>query len=310
MHMPDTNLRAKYGAGAFGAGMKIQPQSFEGRVAQRDSLDQHFTKIWLDFAISGVSQRPALDTRTRLLVLTGQYTMAKSHDALEDTIRAAIAAAVPAREVLEIILQCVVYGGHTAVEPAIQVFHRVAGELGLLEELRKSQLPLDGTESTRSLEEERKTWNPEDAADPRLPDFLERHGWQAVSRGLALRPHHHLNVLDWLDTMDPDFADLWVKFCYNGMYTRGIVDDKTRLLCMVGDCLAVGEETQARGHMRGAMRKGASPREVMEICFQTCINFGMPPMLRALEVLVKLLADDGRLAEIGNPALKVTSFGK
>ena len=25
---------------------------------------------------------------------------------------------------------------------------------------------------------------------------------------------------------------------------------------MIGDCLAVGEETQARGHMRGALRQG------------------------------------------------------
>ena len=48
----------------------------------------------------------------------------------------------------------------------------------------------------------------------------------------------------------------------------------------------------------------------MDVILQTCINFGMPPMLRALEVFVKLMADDGRLAEIGNPPLRVESFGK
>src|SRR5262245_47071635 len=120
--MPDSNLREKYGAAAFENGRKIQSTGFERRVAQRDALDQHFTKQWLDFAISGISARPALDLRTRLLVLIGQYTMAKSHGPLEDTIRAAVAAKVPAREVLEIILQCVVYGGHTTVEPAIVLF--------------------------------------------------------------------------------------------------------------------------------------------------------------------------------------------
>ena len=148
--MPDSHLRAKYGASAFDAGLKLQPRTFEQRVAQRDSLDQHFTKLWLDFAITGMSQRKVLDTRTRLLVLVGQYTMAKSHDALEDTVRATVAAGVPPREILEIILQCLVYGGHTTVEPAIQVFHRVAEELGLLDELRASQLPLDGNDSKRS----------------------------------------------------------------------------------------------------------------------------------------------------------------
>ncbi len=308
--MSDSDLRAKYGAGAFDAGLEIQPRTFARRLAQRDSLDQNFTQLWLDFAISGMSRRPALDTRTRLLVLVGQYTMAKSHAALEDTMRAALAAGVKPREILEIILQCVVYGGHTTVEPAIEVFHRLAEELGLLEELRASQLPRDGNDRTRSYEQERLTWHPDDVADPRCAGLMQRHGWLAVGRGLTMRPRHHLNVLAWLDTIDSEFAGRWVKFCYQGMYSRGIVDDKTRLLCMVGDCLAVGEATQARGHMRGAMRNGASPREVMEVILQTCVNFGMPPMLHALESFVEIMAEDGRLAEIGNPPRRVETYSK
>lgn len=308
--MPDSTLVAKYGAGAFEAGLKLQPKTFEQRVAQRDSLDQNFTKLWLDFAINGPSKRSALDARTRLLVLIGQYTMAKSHAALEDTVRAAIAAGVKVREILEIILQCIVYGGHTTVEPAIQVFHRIAEELGLLAELRKSQLPLDGNDRKRSYEEERKTWHRDDVADPRFAGLMERHGWLAVGRGLTMRPLHHLNVLAWVDTMDVEFADQWVKFCYQGMYSRGLIDDKTRLLCMVGDCLAIGEGTQAKGHMRGAMRFGASPREVIEVIFQTAANFGMPPMLHALEMFVAIMAEEGRLDEIGNPPLRVESYAK
>ena len=308
--MPTSDLRTKYGVDAFDAGLKLQPRTFETRVAQRDILDQNFTRLWLDFAIKGLGRRSALDTRTRLLVLIGQYAMAKSHAALDDTVRAAVAAAVPAREILEIILQCVVYGGHTTVEPAIEVFDRVATEMGLLEELRTTQLPLDGNDSTRSREKESRTWHPDDVADPRCAGLMERHGWLAVGRGLTMRPRHHLNILAWLDAMDPEFAGMWVKFCYQGMYTRGIVDDKTRLLCMVGDCLAVGESTQAEGHMRGAMRQGASPREVMEVIFQTAANFGMPPMLHALESFVQIMAEEGRLDEIGNPALRIETFSK
>ena len=299
--MPDSNLQKKYGADAFETGLRIQPQTFERRVAQRDSLDQNFTKLWIEFAIKGMSRRPALDLRTRLLVLTGQYTMAKSHAALEDTIRAAVAAGVDSREILEIILQCVIYGGHTAVDPAIEVFYRVAEELGLLGKLRDSQLPLDGNDGKRSYEEERKTWHPDDVADPRFADLVERHGWRAVGRGLTLRPRHHLNILSWLDKIDPEFANLWVKFCYQGMYSRSVVDDKTRLLCMVGDCLAVGESKQARAHMRGSMRQGASPREVIEVILHSCINFGMPAMLNSLEIFIQIMDEDGRLAEIGNP---------
>ncbi len=308
--MSGPDLRRKYGDKAFEVGRRMQGAAFEQRVAQRDSLDQHFTKQWLEFAIAGMSDRPQLDVRTRLLVLAGQYTMAKSHKALEETVRAAVAAKVPAPEILEIILQCVVYGGHTTVDPAIDVFHRVAVELGLMEEIRKAQLPLDGTDSKRNYEAERAKWHPQDLADPRLQPMLDAHTWLAVGRGLTLRPKHHLNVLSWLHAMDPQFADLWVKFCYGGMYTRGIVDDKTRLLCMVGDCLAVGESVQAKGHMRGAMRQGAKPREVMEVVLYTCVNFGMPPALHALQAFVGIMAEDGRLDEIGNPPLRVESYDK
>jgi alkylhydroperoxidase/carboxymuconolactone decarboxylase family protein YurZ len=308
--MSQSDLRAKYGPNAFDVGRKIQGKKFDERVAQRDSLDPHFTRAWTDFVIKGMYSRQAIDTRTRLLVQVGQYTMAKSHDLLDETVRAALDAKVDAREILEIILQCAVYGGHTTVDPGIRVFHRIAIELNLLEQLAKTALPLDGTNSKRSEADERARWHADDRNDPRTEDLVKRHGWLAVSRGLVLRPKHHLNVLEFLDKIDPEFAGLWVRFCYGDMYTRSIVDDKTRLLCMIGDCLAVGEATQSRGHMRGALRNGATAREVLEVVLMTCVNFGMPGMLHALEMYVQIMHEDGRLAEIGNPPLAVKSYSK
>ncbi len=303
--MTEQELRAKYGAAAYEAGLKIQPQSFARRLAMRDSLDQNFSKLWLDFVVTGMMQRKALDTRTRHLVLTGQFTMTKSHAALDDNVRAALDAGVKAREILEIILQCMIYGGQTAVDPAIEVFHAIAAERGLLDELRASQLPLDGRDGLRNYEEEAKTWAAEDIADPRFAAMKEKHGWLGVGRGLTMRPRHHLNTLSWQDALDSDWAGLWVKFTYQGMYGRGVVDDKTRLLCMVGNCVAVGESTEGRSHMRGALRAGAGAREVMEVILQSCINFGMPHAIHALKIFVNIMAEDGRLAEIGNPPQRV-----
>src|SRR6185295_15470765 len=134
------DLRAKYGDAAIEAGRRQQPKHFERRLTERDSLDQHFTRLWLDFAVAAMGRRSVLDTRTRLLVLTGQFTMAKSHEFLEDTIYSAIAEGVKPREVLEIILQCAIYGGQTTADPAIRIFHRIAKEKGLLKELQASQL--------------------------------------------------------------------------------------------------------------------------------------------------------------------------
>jgi alkylhydroperoxidase/carboxymuconolactone decarboxylase family protein YurZ len=299
--MNTSDLRKKYGDTAFEAGKALQPTTFERRLAQRDRLDQHFAKLWLDFQIEGMSRRTVLDTRTRLLVQIGQFTMAKAHGALEEGLRAAVAAGVAAREVLEIILQCVIYGGQTAVDPAIEIFDRIATELGLADELAATQLPLDGNDSKRSLDDERKQWHPDDVADPRAAKMIERHGWLAVSSGMMLRPRHHLNTLSWQDALDTEWADLWVKFIYQGLYTRRVVDDKTRILCMVGNCVAVGETVQSRAHMRGAMRAGAKPREVMEVILQSSVNFGMPSGLAALRAFVDIIKEEGRLDEIGNP---------
>jgi alkylhydroperoxidase/carboxymuconolactone decarboxylase family protein YurZ len=303
--MIDPDLRKKYGDRAIKNGLRLQPASFERKLALRDSLDQHFTRAWVDFVINGFGDRAALDDRTRFLVLVGQFTMAKSATSLEDAIRAAFAVPVPPREVLEIILQCAIYGGNTAVDPALDVFVKVAEEVGLMAELKKGQLSTDGYNKTRKLDEERTKWAPEDVADPRREKLMAKHQWQGISTGLRLRPKHHLNILDYLDSIDEHFADIWVNFCYGDMYSRWIVDDKTRLLCMVGDCMAVGETTQARAHMRGSMRAGAKPREVLEVILQSCQNFGMPTMLRGLGVFVKIMTEDGRLAEIGNPAAAV-----
>ena len=299
--MANSNLRVKYGTAALDAGLRMQPKSFEERLVQRNNLDQHFTRLWLDFAITGMYRRSGLDMRTRCLVLIGQFTMTKSHDALEDTIRAALAADVKAREILEIILHCVVYGGHTVVDPAIGLFHRIAEELNLLGELRASQLPLDGNDGERSYDEERRTWDPDDVAHPHFSDLMQRHGWLAVGRGLSLRPKHHLSSLDWQDKIDPEWANLWVKFCYQGMYSRGIVDDKTRMLCVVGDWIAVKAAKQARTHMYGALEAGATPREIIEVILQSAVNFGMPTANQALKIFVKIMEGQGRLAEIGNP---------
>ncbi|MCC7105377.1 MAG: carboxymuconolactone decarboxylase family protein [Chloroflexi bacterium] len=303
--MTDGELRDKYGAEVFEAGQRVQPTTFEQRLAQRDALDQHFTQLWLDFAIEGFGRRKVLDDRTRLLVMIGQFTMVRNARSLEDSIRGAIAAKVPAREVLEIVLQCAVYGGNNVVDPALEVFERLAKELGLTDELRASQLPRDGHDSTRSLEDEMKLWHADDLNDPRREELLAKHDWRGISTGLKMRPQHHLNVLEYLDTLDSEFAGLWLDFCYRGMYSRWQIDDKTRLLCMVGDCVAMGDAHQARAHMRGAMRQGATAREVLEVVLQSCLHFGMPPMLHALATFVQIMTEDGRLDEIGNPARAV-----
>jgi alkylhydroperoxidase/carboxymuconolactone decarboxylase family protein YurZ len=195
----------------------------------------------------------------------------------------------------------VVYGGNSVVDAALKVFAPIAREFGFHETLRAERPPLEQNDADRSMDDESKHWHPDDVADPRRDKMMTAHDWRGVSTGIRLRPKHHLNMLSYLHSLDAEFADLWVNFTYRGIYGRGILDDRTRILCIIGNCFAVNEGIQIRSHMRGALRAGATPREILEVLFQSSAHFGMPTLMRSLVIFVKIMSDDGRLDEIGNP---------
>lgn len=294
-------MQTKYDAATLETGRRLQSDAFDDRLALRDSIDPHFTQLWLDYAVKGLARRKVLDERTRFLVLIGQFTMTRNVDALGEALRAAIRADVPPREALEVIIQTVVYGGNAAVDVGLIVFAEVAREFGFYDKLRAELPPLEENDTKRSMDDERKHWHADDATDPRREKMMTEHDWRGVSTGLRLRPKHHLNMLSYLHSLDAEFADLWINFTYRGIYGRGILDDRTRILCIIGNCFAVAEGIQIRSHMRGALRAGAKPREILEVLFQSSAHFGMPTLMKSLVIFVKIMSDDGRLAEIGNP---------
>jgi alkylhydroperoxidase/carboxymuconolactone decarboxylase family protein YurZ len=277
---------------------EFYPTSFRRRREVLETLDPAFAANWMSHA-SRLLSRPGLDKRKRFLVLTGQYTMRGDRDALEETLIAAVEAGADPHELLESLLQCYVYAGGAKVATAAELLLGVLQARGLLDEFQKRLTPLDITTAGRSLDDERMTWSAQDRDDPRTAEFLERYGWHGISTGLRLRPGHHINLVATLAIVDPDFLQIWLDTVYQGMYSRQILDDATRLLCTVGDCFAVGETHQATRHMRGALRAGVHPRELLEVIFQTCAVFGHPYMLPiAVDDLVNILLDEDRLGDL------------
>ena len=59
---------------------------------------------------------------------------------------------MPAREVLEVILQSVVYGGNVVVDFGLKIFVPLAEEFGVLEALRAEQPALEQRDTERSIE--------------------------------------------------------------------------------------------------------------------------------------------------------------
>lgn len=289
-------LATKYGDAIFADPPVLTRARLDERLTEWDGIDQHFTKTFADF-LGGMQRRRVLDDRTRRLVQLGQFAIARATEHLDDALRAAIEQGVDLREALEAILLCQVYAGSTALVPALDVFRRVCDELGVLSQLRDGQLELDGHD--RDLEKERAGWRPEAADDPRREALMERYGWLGVSSGIHYRGRHHLDLLAHRDAIDPEWAGLWLRFTYERMYSRWILDDRTRILCTVGGTLAAGDLFQARDHIVEALKVGIPPREVMEIVFLIGPYFGSPRMAACLRLFEEIMRDQGRLAEIG-----------
>ncbi|MBM3343866.1 MAG: carboxymuconolactone decarboxylase family protein [Betaproteobacteria bacterium] len=297
-------LKQKYGARGIDGLLRAQPHAALQHIEWCDAVDAQFTRQWLDFVYGGMTGRGVLDERTRCLILVGQFLVMNDEAQFAMHIRNALDHA-SAREVLEVILQATVYLGYPKIMPAVKVFTRIAKKLGRLKEITKSPLSIAGG-GKRSLEAERASWGLSEQDFPRREELMRRFGWEGISTGLRLQPSHHHKTVEQLERVDPHFLKLWLDWIYAGMYVRGILDDKTRILCVIGELMVMGEFIQAENHIRNALTHGATPREVMEVVLQSTVYVGMPRFVRVVALLERIFKELGVFDQITRTMLPVS----
>ena len=293
-------LKQKYDPAAIDNGLRLRPRDFLDMVEWRDRIDQHYTRAWLEFTYGGLFLRRNLDDRTRLLVSVAQLLAMNEMEAFERQIPSALAAGASPREVLEVILQSTVYIGYLRAGRGARTCVKVLERLGRLDEITKTQLPLEGRTAERSLAAERSRWpaakSPEEEAWRER--MIEKYGWKGVSTRIRTQNHQSHDSIDTYDRLDPHYLQLWFDFIYAEMYPRGIIDDRTRLLMMVGICLALNEPVQLENHIRGALLLGANAREVLEVIVHSTAYCGMPTTVQTTRVLERVAKEQNRLGEL------------
>jgi len=293
-------FKKKYGEAVIANGLRLRPDDFLDEVEWRDAVDQHYTRIWLNFTYGGLFARRALDERTRLLVAIAQFLSMNEMEEFERLLPCALNAGASPREVLEVILQSTVYVGYVRAGRGAKICIRVMKDLGRLAEITDTQLPIDGGNSQRSLAQEIPQWPPAEtpAVAALREKFVEKYGWHSMSTRLRLQAHQGYETLEGFDRIDPHYLRLWLDFIYGNMYPRGILDDRTRLLMMVGICLAMNEPVQLENHLRGALMQGATAREVLEVILHSTAYVGMPTTIMQRRMLEKVLKEEGRSGEL------------
>ena len=270
---PQAQVAGRYHALARAATLRHAMRDTDAWAA---TIDPQYFELWAAYS-GGLERRGKLDERTRLLVAVGQCVCTGEIDEMAGFVREALAKELDAREVLEVILQAAIYVGKPKTNRAAQAFLAIAGDLGPAPSIPRL-----------NLEEEQPTWRVSDDEFPRREELMSRYGWQGIGAGIRTQPWHHARSIEWVDSVDQDFAQLWLDFIYAGMYCRRVLDDKTRTLTMVGDTVAVEELEQAENHMRNALILGATRDELLEICLHSTQFVGMPRSFKAARIALRI----------------------
>ena len=113
-----------------------------------------------------------------------------------------------------------------------------------------------------------------------MANELYRKGMEEMRKHLGPEADHYVeNIRE----ISPEFAKVNVEFPFGELYTRGILDDKTRELCTVAALTVQGFATpQLKIHVKAALNCGASRLEVVEVITQMIAYCGFPGATNAL----------------------------
>jgi 4-carboxymuconolactone decarboxylase len=126
-------------------------------------------------------------------------------------------------------------------------------------------------------------------AEARKQELLEQHNRRGVETGIRLQGEFFMRSLHDLNEVDQEYAEKWLDWIYDYLYNRNVLDDKTRVLVIIGECVVAGHSSQLANHIRTALEAGASPEEVREVILQAAIYAGMPHMFVALRIYRDLM---------------------
>lgn len=133
--------------------------------------------------------------------------------------------------------------------------------------------------------------------------LFDKYNSRAMEQGYHLQGEYFLRTVSIFDELDDEWTEAWLTFIYDYMYGRRVLDDKTRTLIVVGECIAAGHTEQLPNHMRTAIEVGATPQELLEVCLQSAIYVGMPAMGRARNAFREVMNEMG-LADFKEPPFK------
>lgn len=92
-----------------------------------------------------------------------------------------------------------------------------------------------------------------------------------------------------------DYQDLITRYAWGEIWTRPLLDHRTRSCITLTALVARGHLEELAMHVRAALRNGLTPDEIKEVLLQTAIYCGVPAANSAFAVAQQVLIDEGEL---------------
>ena len=110
-----------------------------------------------------------------------------------------------------------------------------------------------------------------------------------------MRKHFGKVADSWIESIreiSPEFAKVNVEFPFGELYTRSVLDDKTRELCTIAALTVQGFSLpELKVHTVGALNCGASRDEILEVVTQMHAYCGFPAATNALTAVNEVFVD-------------------
>ena len=110
-----------------------------------------------------------------------------------------------------------------------------------------------------------------------------------------MRKHFGKVADSWIGSIreiSPEFAKVNVEFPFGELYTRSVLDDKTRELCTIAALTVQGFSIpELKVHTVGALNCGASRDEILEVVTQMLAYCGFPAATNALKAVNEVFVD-------------------
>jgi alkylhydroperoxidase/carboxymuconolactone decarboxylase family protein YurZ len=89
----------------------------------------------------------------------------------------------------------------------------------------------------------------------------------------------------------PDVERYITAFAMGEIWSRPVLDLKTRSLLCLAAAVALEREDQVRLHTQGALQSGATPAEVIETMIHLMIYAGFPAAWQAMVIASKVISE-------------------